>query len=161
MSISGVGDAPFSTSGTSRGISSQQNTQTFKELLMNMRKRLAPIRASHILVKTKGEAEKIKQQLNQGADFASLARQYSTCPSRTKGGDLGYFGPGKMVKEFEDASFALDREGDMSDIVQTRFGYHLIKLEERVSLPIFLRKRWMLFPEFRERFLNALNATRN
>lgn len=87
------------------------------------------IRASHILVGTSGEAEDIIQQLNDGADFADLAQEHSKCPSRSQGGDLGEFGKGVMVKEFETAAFALE-VGEVSGPVQTQFGWHVIKRTE-------------------------------
>ena len=83
------------------------------------------IRASHILVKEKKEAEKLKYELDSGANFAVLAKKHSICPSSEKGGDLGFFGKGQMVKEFEDAAFAL-APGKVSGPVKTEFGYHLI-----------------------------------
>ena len=84
------------------------------------------IRASHILVKTKKEAEELLEQLKMSADFSKLAREHSECPSKKRGGDLGKFSRGKMVKPFERAAFALEK-GQISDIVQTQFGYHIIK----------------------------------
>jgi len=99
------------------------------------------ISASHILLmyagssrsdatRTKDEAEAqikdLKAQLDDGADFAELAGEHSDCPSGADGGSLGSFGKGQMVKEFQDAAFALD-EGGVSDVVETDFGYHLIK----------------------------------
>lgn len=83
------------------------------------------VRASHILVKTLEEAESIKGQITTYDDFAKLAEQHSLCPSKSKGGDLGVFGQGQMVKPFEDAVFAL-KQGEISAPVQTQFGYHLI-----------------------------------
>ena len=74
--------------------------------------------------------EKIQQKLQQGEDFAALAKEFSQGPSSFKGGDLGYFGRGQMVKSFEKAAFGL-MPGDASDIIETRFGYHLIKVIER------------------------------
>jgi len=84
------------------------------------------MRASHILVATLNEAVALKNQLNEGADFAQLAQANSKCPSRAKGGDLGEFGPGMMVKPFEDATLAT-AIGAVSQPVQTQFGYHLIQ----------------------------------
>lgn len=83
-------------------------------------------RASHILVKDRKLAEDLLKRVRQGADFASLARQYSTCPSKSKGGDLGWFGEGAMVAPFEQAVKRLS-PGAISDVVQTQFGYHIIK----------------------------------
>jgi len=83
-------------------------------------------KASHILVKDRALAEKIRKQLQSGAPFAELARRYSTCPSKSKGGDLGWFGPGKMVAEFERAVQRMS-SGGTSPVVRTQFGYHLIR----------------------------------
>ncbi len=82
--------------------------------------------ARHILVKTKEEAETIKRQLAGGADFASLAKKHSLCNSAKKGGDLGEFGPGKMLKAFDNVVFkkpVLTVHGP----VKTKFGFHLIE----------------------------------
>ena len=84
------------------------------------------VRASHILVETKEEAENVIDQLEEGADFAELAKEHSACPSGENGGDLGTFGKGRMVKSFEDASFNLI-VGEISKPVQTQFGWHVIK----------------------------------
>lgn len=86
------------------------------------------IRASHILVKTKEEADKILEEIKNGKDFAEVAQAVSLCPSGNDGGDLGFFGRGMMVKPFEDAAFALIEMGDISEPVETQFGWHLIKL---------------------------------
>jgi len=83
------------------------------------------MKASHILVNSLSEAMSIKDKLNQGAIFEDLARVASRCPSSARGGDLGEFGPGQMVKAFEDATLAT-AVGDISEPVQTQFGYHLI-----------------------------------
>jgi len=100
------------------------------------------VKASHILVgvdakasteekKTAREkAEKLRKELAGGADFAALAKGNSTCPSSQQGGDLGYFGKGQMVPAFEKAAFAL-KPGEISDVVETQFGYHIIKLIEK------------------------------
>jgi peptidyl-prolyl cis-trans isomerase C len=85
--------------------------------------------AAHILVTTEDEAKAIKQELDNGADFATLAKEKSTGPSGPNGGDLGWFSAGMMVKPFEDAVTAL-KPGEVSGPVQTQFGWHVIKLEE-------------------------------
>jgi peptidyl-prolyl cis-trans isomerase C len=87
-------------------------------------------RASHILVKDRNTAEDLLKQLKQGAQFESLARQFSTCPSKSSGGDLGWFGPGKMVAAFESAVKQLS-PGSLSGLVQTQFGCHIIKCTGR------------------------------
>jgi len=104
------------------------------------------VRASHILIKPeaadpntdpnepKAEAEAkargLLKQIKDGADFAELARANSACPSAAKGGDLNFFGRGQMVPAFEEAAFEL-KVGQVSDIVETRFGYHIIKVTDR------------------------------
>ncbi|MCX6656374.1 MAG: peptidylprolyl isomerase [Candidatus Bathyarchaeota archaeon] len=84
------------------------------------------IRASHILVEKQSKAIKVQEELKAGANFSELARKYSTCPSGKRGGDLGQFGRGQMVKEFEVVAFAL-KPGQVSEPVKTKFGYHIIK----------------------------------
>jgi peptidyl-prolyl cis-trans isomerase C len=86
-------------------------------------------RASHILVKDRSAADDLLNKVKQGASFESLAREHSTCPSKSSGGDLGWFGPGKMVAAFESAVKRLS-PGSV-DVVQTQFGYHLIKCTGR------------------------------
>ena len=86
-------------------------------------------RARHILVETEEEAKALKAELDGGADFAALAKDKSTGPSGPNGGDLGWFGLGMMVKPFEDAVLALE-PGQVSDPIQTQFGWHVIKLNE-------------------------------
>jgi len=83
-------------------------------------------KASHILIKDRGLAQQLWQKVKQGASFESLAREFSTCPSKSSGGDLGWFGPGKMVPAFEYAVKKLG-VGSISDVVSTQFGYHIIK----------------------------------
>jgi parvulin-like peptidyl-prolyl isomerase len=83
------------------------------------------VTASHILVETQEQALKIHDELLNGGDFATIAGQVSKCPSGRQGGNLGPFGRGQMVKPFEDATFALE-PGNLSEPVQTQFGYHLI-----------------------------------
>jgi peptidyl-prolyl cis-trans isomerase C len=83
-------------------------------------------RASHILVKDKSVATDLLKRIKQGANFEALAREFSTCPSKSSGGDLGWFGPGKMVGAFEEAVKRLGN-GSVSDVVSTQFGHHIIK----------------------------------
>jgi len=87
-------------------------------------------KASHILVKDRALAQALLAKIKQGADFASLARENSTCPSKSQGGDLGWFGPGKMVPAFESACKSLG-VGSVSDVVSTQFGFHIVKLTGR------------------------------
>lgn len=85
--------------------------------------------AAHILVETEEEAQALIAELADGADFAELARENSTGPSATVGGDLGWFGEGDMVSEFFDAASALE-PGEVSAPLETQFGWHVVKLEE-------------------------------
>jgi parvulin-like peptidyl-prolyl isomerase len=84
-------------------------------------------RASHILVKKHSQAVEIISKINDGADFAAMAKQYSDCPSKKKGGDLGFFGKGQMVRAFEEAAFRLSVGAMTHEPVKTEFGYHIIK----------------------------------
>ena len=86
--------------------------------------------ASHILVATEEEAKEIKAQLDDGADFAELAKEKSTGPSGPNGGALGWFGKGQMVPEFEQAVIGLEK-GQVSDPVQTQFGWHVVILKDK------------------------------
>ncbi len=86
--------------------------------------------ASHILVETEDEAKALKVQLDDGADFAELARENSTGPSGPNGGALGWFGKGQMVPPFENAVLALEK-GQVSDPVETQFGWHLVILNDK------------------------------
>lgn len=90
------------------------------------------IRASHILVKTEEEAKKIYDDIQNGKSFAEIAQTVSLCPSGQNGGDLGFFGKGMMVKPFEDAAFELE-VGEISQPVQTQFGWHLIQLTDKAD----------------------------
>ena len=83
------------------------------------------VTASHILVSTLEEATQIHNAIVAGANFAEMALTHSSCPSKAAGGNLGPFGPGQMVKPFEDVAFGIP-VGSMSSPVQTQFGYHLI-----------------------------------
>jgi len=92
------------------------------------------IHARHILVATEAEAKEVKERLMKGEDFATVAKEKSKDPS-AEGGDLGFFGRGQMLKPFEDAAFAL-KVGEISDPVQTQFGWHIIKVEEKRTRPL-------------------------
>lgn len=87
-------------------------------------------RARHILVSTEETALDLKKQIEEGADFAELARTHSSCPSGKRGGDLGEFAPGVMVKEFDEVVFSAT-VGETQGPVQTQFGYHLIEVTSR------------------------------
>ncbi len=100
------------------------------------------VKASHILIQVPEDADEDKKaealatiqslasRIAEGEDFATLAQEYSDCPSKEKGGDLGFFGPEQMVPPFSQAAFAL-QPGQVSEVVKTRFGYHLIRVTER------------------------------
>jgi peptidyl-prolyl cis-trans isomerase C len=90
---------------------------------------VSKVNASHILVKTDGEAYVILQKLKAGASFEDLAKERSICPSRKKGGSLGWFGRNQMVKEFEQAAFS-GRKGQIIGPVKTQFGWHLIRVDD-------------------------------
>ncbi len=110
------------------------------------------VKARHILVESQEEAAIILNQLKDGiADFDSLAREKSICPSSEQGGDLGYFTRGQMVKEFEEAAFSLEA-GEISDIVKTEFGYHIILSDD------IQQEHQMTFEEARGNIENILTS---
>jgi peptidyl-prolyl cis-trans isomerase C len=84
------------------------------------------VHCAHILVKTEKEANTVLERLQKGEKFANIAKEVSLCPSGKRGGDLGTFSRGAMVKEFVKAAFALQK-GGLSPLVKTKYGYHLIK----------------------------------
>ncbi|MEE9594698.1 MAG: peptidylprolyl isomerase [Candidatus Hydrothermarchaeales archaeon] len=84
------------------------------------------VHCAHVLVKTEDEAKKVLDELNNGKSFSKVAKECSLCPSKKRGGDLGTFGRGKMVKEFEKTAFSLSK-GQVSEPVKTQFGWHVIK----------------------------------
>jgi peptidyl-prolyl cis-trans isomerase C len=84
------------------------------------------VRCAHILVTKESQAKEVLEKLSKGESFAKLAEQYSIDGTKKRGGDLGFFGHGMMVKEFEKAAFDLQK-GQTSGIVKTQFGYHIIK----------------------------------
>ena len=124
-------------------------------------KQQAQVRARHILIKVapdadeaaKAEARKkleaVVEKVKTGEDFAELAKTHSEGPSNVRGGDLGFFGQGQMVKPFEEAAFSLE-PGKVSDIVETRFGYHLIKVEEKKA------ERALSFDEVKGKLMEKL-----
>ncbi len=87
-------------------------------------------RARHILVDSEEACAALKSQIDGGADFAALAKEHSSCPSGQKGGDLGEFTPGQMVREFDDVVFKSDL-GMVHGPVKTQFGFHLIEITHR------------------------------
>ncbi|SDG39711.1 peptidylprolyl isomerase [Roseospirillum parvum] len=89
------------------------------------------VKARHILVETEADARALIEELNGGADFATLAEEHSTGPSASRGGDLGFFGQGEMVPEFAAAAFALEPGQFTGEPVKTQFGWHVIKVDER------------------------------
>lgn len=91
---------------------------------------MATAKARHILVETEADCNKLKSQIENGADFADLAKTHSKCPSGAKGGDLGKFSEGQMVPEFDTVVFS-EEVGKVHGPVKTDFGYHLIEITER------------------------------
>ena len=121
---------------------SDEESKVFYDKNPDLFKQPEQIKASHILIKVEPGADEMKkseakqkikniqQKLNKGEDFATLAKEFSEGPSKNNGGDLGYFQRGQMVKPFEDVAFALKTE-EVSDIVETQFGYHIIKVIDK------------------------------
>jgi peptidyl-prolyl cis-trans isomerase C len=98
----------------------------------NRRNKMPKARARHILVDSKEKCEELKNEITAGADFGEVAKQHSTCPSGKQGGDLGEFGPGQMVKEFDEVVFS----GEVNTVhgpVKTQFGYHLLEITNRTE----------------------------
>lgn len=117
---------------------SEEEIQAFYDANPDKMRKPPQVRASHILIKAtedeNGEAKKkieeIQVQLQaEELSFGALAKEHSACPSGAKGGDLGFFGPGSMVKEFDEVAFSL-KAGETSDVVKTAFGYHLIQVTD-------------------------------
>jgi peptidyl-prolyl cis-trans isomerase C len=120
---------------------SDQQVRAYYDENPNLFRKPEQVKASHILVQVPEAADEAKQaqalstiqglkaRIDNGENFAALAQEYSDCPSKTKGGDLGFFSREQMVPPFSDAAFALE-PGQTSDVVQTRFGYHLIRATE-------------------------------
>lgn len=93
---------------------------------------MAKASARHILVDTQEACESLKTQIENGSDFATLASEHSKCPSGKQGGDLGEFGPGQMVKEFDEVVFN-GEVGVVHGPVKTQFGYHLLEVTSRTE----------------------------
>ncbi len=121
---------------------SEKESKAFYDVHPEFFKQPEKVKASHILIKldpnaeeskkasAKEKIENIQKKLKEGKDFAALAREFSEGPSKDSGGELGFFARGQMVPPFEDAAFSL-KTGEVSDLVVTRFGYHLIKVTEK------------------------------
>lgn len=93
---------------------------------------MASASARHILVATEEQCNDLKKQIEEGADFAKLAEQYSQCPSGGDGGELGTFGPGQMVKEFDEVVFSAELN-KVQGPIRTQFGYHLVEVTSRTD----------------------------
>jgi peptidyl-prolyl cis-trans isomerase C len=93
---------------------------------------MAKATARHILVNSEEQCQALKDEIANGADFADVARQHSSCPSGQRGGDLGEFGPGMMVREFDEVVFSAD-VGTLQGPVKTQFGYHLLEVTSRTD----------------------------
>jgi len=93
---------------------------------------MAKATARHILVDSEKECRELKDRIEEGADFAELAKEHSNCPSGRRGGELGEFGPGMMVKEFDEVVFSADLN-TVQGPVKTQFGYHLLEVTSRTE----------------------------
>lgn len=107
------------------------------------------VKARHILTDTEDTAKKIAGEIAAGKPFSDAAKEYSTCPSKEKGGDLGYFGKGQMVPEFEKAAFE-GAVGELLGPVKTQFGYHLIVVDDKKE------ERALEFDDIKEQLLDKL-----
>ena len=93
---------------------------------------MAQAAARHILVASEAACTDLKEQIAQGADFAAVAQEHSQCPSGAQGGELGTFGPGQMVREFDEVVFSAP-VGEVQGPVQTQFGFHLVEVTSRTD----------------------------
>jgi peptidyl-prolyl cis-trans isomerase C len=140
---------------------SDEDTKSFYDGHPELFKEPEKVKASHILLKVDPNAdpvkkeevrkkmESIKKRLEKGGDFAALAKEFSQDPSAGQGGDLGFIKRGEMAKSFDDAAFSL-KPGEVSDIVETPFGFHLIKVFERQP------ERTILYADSKERIKQYL-----
>lgn len=114
-----------------KGAVSEADARKLYDAQVSAAKPQEEVRARHILVDSEAKAKEISAKLGSGGDFAQLAKEFSKDPgSKDEGGDLGYFSLGQMVPQFEEAAFKL-KKGDVSEPVQSQFGWHIIKLEDR------------------------------
>ncbi|MBP2034203.1 peptidyl-prolyl cis-trans isomerase C [Clostridium algifaecis] len=109
-----------------------EEVQDYYKANKDMYKKPEKVSAKHILVDSEEKANKISKEISDGMSFEDAAKKYSSCPSKAQGGDLGEFSRGQMVPEFEEVAFKLN-VGIISKPVKTQFGYHLIKVEEKVE----------------------------
>jgi len=133
----------YQTVAREQGNIGDVEVQKYYEENKNQYKQKERIRASQILIlvppnagpekdaEAKTKAETVLKKARAGEDFSELAKQNSEGPTAVRGGDLGYFQRGRMVPEFEEVAFSIDNVGDVSDIVKTKFGYHIVKLSDR------------------------------
>ncbi|OIO37929.1 MAG: hypothetical protein AUJ72_03430 [Candidatus Omnitrophica bacterium CG1_02_46_14] len=114
---------------------------------------MAPLllKASHILMSSEEEARSVKAQLEAGADFETLAKSRSTDNTATRGGDIGYFQKGQLIPEFEDHAFKL-KKGEMSPVFKSQFGYHILKLTDRIEPS--LKDFKVIKPQLERKLLN-------
>lgn len=158
---------------------SDQDAKAYYDAHPDVFKTPEQVRASHILVKVEpnaGEEDKAKakakmtavqERIKKGEDFATVAKEVSDCPSKEKGGDLNFFSKGMMVAPFEDAAFGL-APGSVSDIVETQFGYHLIKMTEKkpegtrtfdeVKAPVQQHLKQQRSTELRNKYMEELRS---
>lgn len=109
---------------------SEENIKNFYNEYVKSFKEYKEVNASHILVKTKNEAVSIINKLNSKSQFSELAKTFSIGPSGKNGGNLGWFGPGQMVKEFEKAAFLIEKGNISQKPIKTKFGFHVIKVND-------------------------------
>ncbi len=131
-------------------------------------------RASHILLRTEGEANDLRAELQKGADFEELARKHSIDNTAIRGGDIGFFQKGQLIPEFEEVAFKMNK-GDISPVFKTQFGYHILKLTDRaepalrqfnsvktlLEKQLFREKRTKAYKEFLEKLRGNLKTEIN
>ena len=120
---------------------------------MAKERKVKKVQARHILVSSKELALDLKKRYDEGEDFAELAREHSECPSKKRGGDLGWFGKGAMVRSFEVAAFTAE-EGTVTDPVKTEFGWHILYVEKIRGQEVDVR-HILMFPEVSQQSIDA------